>query len=138
MEVDYPLISGTLYQTFAETKIKEVKSLGTITQLSKGGYANGTYVGAFWKCAMLKKAILPETVELIEVDTFYQCTSLSILICNAVTPPGLGNIRCFEGTPIASGTGYIYVPDASVDAYKAATNWATYADQIKPLSEYTE
>lgn len=138
MVADYPLITGSIYQTFAESKLTEVKSLGTITQLSKGGYANGTYVGAFWKCAMLKKAILPETVELIEVDTFYQCTSLSILICNAVTPPGLGNIRCFEGTPIASGTGYIYVPDASVDAYKAATNWATYADQIKPLSEYTE
>ena len=31
--------------------------------------------------------------------------------------------------------GYIYVPDALVDEYKAADNWSTYADQIKPLSE---
>ena len=31
--------------------------------------------------------------------------------------------------------GYIYVPDALVDSYKKATNWVTYADQIKPLSE---
>ena len=29
----------------------------------------------------------------------------------------------------------IYVPDALVDDYKAATNWSTYADRIKGLSE---
>ena len=34
--------------------------------------------------------------------------------------------------------GKIYVPDNSVDAYKAATNWSQYADRIKPLSEYVE
>ena len=31
----------------------------------------------------------------------------------------------------------IYVPDSLVDSYKTATNWSTYADKIKPLSEYT-
>jgi hypothetical protein len=28
----------------------------------------------------------------------------------------------------------IYVPDASVAAYKAATNWVSYANYIYPLS----
>ena len=32
----------------------------------------------------------------------------------------------------------IYVPNESVDTYKTATNWSTYADIIKPLSEYVE
>ena len=32
----------------------------------------------------------------------------------------------------------IYVPDESVEAYKAATNWVNYASIIKPLSEYVE
>jgi hypothetical protein len=32
----------------------------------------------------------------------------------------------------------IYVPDSSVDAYKAAENWSTYASRIYPLSEYVE
>lgn len=41
-----------------------------------------------------------------------------------------------ENTPIASGAGYIYVPDNLVNDYKAATNWNAYASQIKPLSEY--
>ena len=40
-----------------------------------------------------------------------------------------------SGITIAKGTGYIYVPDALVDSYKSATNWSTYADQIKPISE---
>ena len=28
-----------------------------------------------------------------------------------------------------------YVPDDLVNSYKEATNWSTYADRIKPLSE---
>ena len=30
---------------------------------------------------------------------------------------------------------FFYVPDDLVDSYKEATNWSTYADQIKPISE---
>jgi hypothetical protein len=37
--------------------------------------------------------------------------------------------------PNGDKDGYIYVPDSLVDSYKSATNWSTYADQIKPLSE---
>lgn len=29
----------------------------------------------------------------------------------------------------------VYVPDALVEDYKSATNWSTYADRIKPISE---
>ena len=43
--------------------------------------------------------------------------------------------NCFNNTPIASGTGFVYVPDAMVETYKSATNWSVYADQIKPISE---
>jgi hypothetical protein len=41
----------------------------------------------------------------------------------------------FAGT---KSTLTIYVPDESVEAYKGATNWSAYADQIKPISEYVE
>lgn len=44
----------------------------------------------------------------------------------------------FENTPIAAGTGYIYVPRALVDSYKAATNWASFADQIRAIEDYPE
>ena len=71
-----------------------------------------------------------------------QCTQLETVICRATTVPTMGSTYgtygIFGGSKIASGTGYIYVPDDLVEDYKAATNWSTYAAQIKPLSEYVE
>lgn len=44
----------------------------------------------------------------------------------------------FQSTPIEKGTGYVYVPDDLVESYKAAANWVSIADQIKPMSELPE
>ena len=49
----------------------------------------------------------------------------------------LSNTNAFSSTPIASGTGYIYVPRALVDSYKAASKWSTYANQFRALEDYT-
>lgn len=54
------------------------------------------------------------------------------LVCKAVLPPSLSSANL--GTTMNA----IYVPDASVEAYKNATNWNIYASKIKPLSEYVE
>ena len=43
----------------------------------------------------------------------------------------------YEGlvyTPIADGTGSIYVPASLVDAYKSAPNWSQFSSQIFPIS----
>ena len=70
---------------------------------------------------------------------FYGCSSLTTVVIRNTTKVALLNMgNAFSGTKIASGTGYIYVPDELVDSYKVATNWVTYANQIKPLSEYVE
>ena len=53
------------------------------------------------------------------------------MICRAGTPPTIVN-------PFHAGSAYfevIYVPDASVTAYKEASGWVDYADRIKPISE---
>lgn len=57
------------------------------------------------------------------------------LIVRASTPPSLGGPLIGN---VSANIGSIFVPDASVEAYKQATNWSLYADVIKPLSEYTE
>ncbi len=44
----------------------------------------------------------------------------------------------FSGTAIGNGTGYIYVPSALVDSYKAATGWANWAEQIRAIEDYPE
>lgn len=66
---------------------------------------------------------------------FSTCSNLTTIILRSNEVCTLAATNAFNATPIKSGTGYIYVPDNLVDSYKAATNWSTYADQIKPLSE---
>lgn len=41
-------------------------------------------------------------------------------------------------TPIADGTGYIYVPNALLEDYKTATNWVTYSDQFRAIEDYPD
>lgn len=43
----------------------------------------------------------------------------------------------FRNTPIANGSGYIYVPSALINSYKATTGFSEYANQFRPLEDYT-
>ena len=71
----------------------------------------------------------------INRTAFTDCTSLETLIIRTPTVCVISDISiALRGSKIASGTGYIYVPDNLVDSYKAATNWVTLANQIKPIS----
>lgn len=63
--------------------------------------------------------------------SLYYYTALQSVIIRATTPPTLANEDAFTQTNNCP----IYVPDASVEAYKTATNWNSYADRIRPLSE---
>lgn len=56
----------------------------------------------------------------------------NVLVCRAVNPPTVA-LAVFDTAMTA-----IYVPDASVNSYKAATNWSTVASLIQPLSTYIE
>lgn len=116
--------------SFAYTGIDEVviNCTGTISTGS-----NNATNGAFANCTNLAKVDISDGVTLIRQYTFHNCSSLATMIVRAVTPPTLNGP--FIGTAIAAGTGTIYVPDESVEAYKTATNWSTYAAQIKGISE---
>ena len=70
--------------------------------------------------------------------TAFNSSALDKLILRKNVVCVLDNINCFENTPIADGTGFIYVPDALYDAYLIATNWSVYASQIKKISELNE
>lgn len=113
---------------------------------------------AFYSCGSLLSISLPAATSLNE-SAFLGCLALATADLSAATSIGsrvfsgcsalaalvlrrtsgvctLGSYALYS-TAIAKGTGYIYVPDSLVASYKAATNWSTYANQIKPLSEYT-
>ena len=87
---------------------------------------------AFESCTSLTKIHLKGNVQYIGYGAFIRSSKLSKVIIDAITPPTLGDKTAFNST---ASNRLIYVPDASVDAYKSATNWSTYADAIRPLSE---
>lgn len=71
----------------------------------------------------IEKITLPETVTEIESNGISYVPNLNSLTVLAKTPPTLGG--WINGN--AGGYTYpIYVPAASVDLYKMATNWSTY------------
>lgn len=88
----------------------------------------------FYKCSNLKEVWFDGTVSQLWVNCFAD-TSIEKLVIQAEKVITNGHNTAFSNTPIASGTGYIYVPDDLVDDYKAATNWNQYANQIKSISE---
>lgn len=135
IKVDMPELEDYIdTNTFAYSGITEIKSLGKITSIKDG--QNSTYgdYGTFFECTELTKVNLPSTLNYIGNYCFSGCNKLDTIICNSITPPTLGPYSFFN-TPVDLK---IYVPDGSVESYKTATNWNTYADRIHPLSEYTE
>lgn len=74
----------------------------------------------------------------LAVTAFEGDTLLTTVIIRTSSVCTMANVNVFQNTPIANGTGYIFVPDDLVESYKAATNWSTYAEQIVPLSAYSE
>ena len=57
------------------------------------------------------------------------------VVCRAIIPPAFDGAWSYNnsGKPIA-----IYVPDASVSAYRTTTGWSNSSSIIHPLSEYIE
>jgi hypothetical protein len=89
---------------------------------------NGT---SFAFCRSLKELEFPNTVTSIGGTSFNGCLSILQYTFLSTTPPTITGSNAFLGINPACK---IYVPDASVAAYKAATNWITYANYIYPLS----
>ena len=82
---------------------------------------------AFSYCDNLISVTIPDSVTSIGICAFIYCSSLTSVYCKATTPPTGGINMFYYG--IASGL-KIYVPTASVEAYKSAQYWSDYASQI--------
>ena len=92
----------------------------------------GTY--AFYFCTHLSQVSLP-VCSSIGAYAFGFCTLLSIITIGYSSICSLSGSNAFNYTPIASGTGSIYVPTSLVDSYKSATNWSYFSTQIFPIPE---
>lgn len=90
-------------------------------------------IKVFERCTSLISITIPFSIRDIEYNAFKDCNQLSEVIVNAVIPPNLypeqntGIYNQFENN--APGR-LIKVPSSSVNAYKTADGWSTYADSI--------
>lgn len=112
---------------------------------------------AFYNCYSLKNIIIPNGVTVIGSDSFVFCYSLtSVVLPGSVASIGSGAFKsCYALTVIISENiapptitsnatslfydinfqAKIYVPDASIDAYKTAKYWTDYIKYFYPMSE---
>ena len=98
--------------------------------------AIGNY--CFLNCKSLTRMELPSLTYISE-GSFKGCEKLETVIIGTESSTNvatLQNVNAFEGTPIASGKGFVYVPNSKEIAYKE--KWRAVSDTaenwIKPYS----
>ena len=114
---------------FANCSNLDTVKISNTSQVSRIGST------CFDACKKLTSINIPSGVTKIDYLAFRNCSSLTTVTCrNSNVPTIVNNI--FQGVP--TNTLKIYVPNASVEAYKTDAAWSVYAANIYPLSEYQE
>lgn len=80
----------------------------------------------------LQNVVIGSGITNMSISLFNNCQALKKIKILAITPPKIQS-STFQGTP---STCIYEVPAASVEAYKAATNWSNYANQIVASEEF--
>ena len=115
-----------------------ISAFSSCSKLTTAVFQAATSIGnqAFSSCSKLTTAVFQAATS-IAGEAFGNCSKLTALILCSETMVTLSSTSALNGTPIKSGTGYIYVPRALVDSYKAESNWSTFAAQFRALEDYT-
>lgn len=103
----------------------------TLTTLELPEGLTRLHAEAITELLVCTEITLPSTLSYIDNWNFKIIPNLTTLIVNPITPPTMGSNAI---ATLARGA-IVYVPDAAVDAYKAAKVWNTISDRIKPISE---
>ena len=155
----------TALGSFAYTALKsidcgsatKISSFNYCRQLEQISFPNVTSGGGFQYCEKLEQVNFPK-LENVGTQCFWYsglkkadfgslssignlafwATPLETLIIRRETLCTLTGTRALGNTPISSGSGYVYVPSALVNTYKAATNWTAYSAQIRAIEDYPE
>ena len=115
--------SVTRVSGMAFSNVRGVNGVAPVIKLNEGLAVIESY--AFNSAGIAGEIEIPSTVTEIGAYCFAY-TGITTVICKPTTPPALGS-----GAFTSDTAGFtIKVPVASVAAYKAATNWSSYADYI--------
>lgn len=87
---------------------------------------------AFMTCGNLANITIGSGITSIIGGAFLDCANLQSVTILATTPPSGKSVNygIFANTPIENGNGHIYVPEESVDLYKASSGFSAYSNCI--------
>lgn len=77
---------------------------------------------------VLKTLTLPSSITSISTAAFNYCSALEKITVNAINPPNMTGAAFWD-----TNNAPIYVPQQSVNEYKAAPNWSNYSSRIFPI-----
>lgn len=131
------------YSFYAYAKIANFKAPDSVTSIDAASFKNCssllTFIGiggvtigaeAFSGSKKLKAVVFGEGVASFAWRPFRNCSSLAALVLQTAVPPTISELLTE-----ASSSSRVYVPDSSVEAYRSATNWNSYASRIFPISQ---
>lgn len=135
-DVFYRLTSVTIdsnsivSKTYTSTNNMEDKFGYEVIEYIIGDSVTSVGDSAFYDCNYLKSVTIGSGVTSIGSWAFGGCTSLTSLTVNATTPPTLGSNALYSTNNCP-----IYVPSGSVNTYKTASRWSSYASRIQAITE---
>lgn len=142
--------SGYLYTQLIDGSITEYADdeLTTVGKYAFNGCSELTKVelnattsigeAAFQNCSALTWADFAAASNIGSMAFYNVNTLLALILRVEDAMCTLGSVA-LSGSGISSkGTGYVYVPSALLDSYKAASNWSSFADRIRAIEDYPE
>lgn len=132
--INFPMLGSIAYNSFRNcTKLTQF--------ITNSHFSSRLDSSTFEGCSSLVKADFYHIATAEGISSYaLACAMLeTVIIRNTDAVPYMGkNAFGAASTKMNKGEGNIYVPAAMVDAYKAGTNWAAYADQIRAIEDYPE
>lgn len=105
----------------------------SLTQVELPSSLTSISGNSFQYCTGLKELVVPSTTTSIGNNVFTYTYSLTRLYMLPTTPPSISSSTISSST--INRADKIIVPHGCGEAYKAATNWSTYADFIVEMDE---
>ena len=112
---------------YGSSGITSVGEIGSGEDVELGASLTEIKNEAFYQCTSLTSVTLGNITS-IGNTAFYGCSGLTSITIKAITPPTL-RYDVFTNTNNCP----IYVPAQSVDTYKSASGWSTYASRIQAI-----
>lgn len=100
---------------------------------SQGLASTGSY--AYQNNSHLETIVLPASLKSVDYYSFYGCSALEQVVMYSTTPPSL-NTNAFKNMNPEGVT--LYVPDESLEAYKALEDYTSRFINVLPVSLYED